>query len=147
MSLPILVMKFAGSSVEDAEAFARVACIVGAQTGVRPVVVVSAMRGVTDALVSSFRLAAKGAPTFASQSLDDVYQRHDDVAESLLEIDDYRDYCAALNVAAREIAELLYEVAERREHTHASQQDRIVAYGEQLSAALLARVLAGNKVP
>ena len=147
MSLPILVMKFGGTSVEDSAAFERVAGIVGAQKHVRPVVVVSAMRGVTDALVSSFRMAAKGAPNFAAQSLDDVYQRHQDVAESLLSWDEYRDYRAALEIAAREISELLYSISEAPEALHSSQQDGVISYGEQLSAVLLTLVLDAAKLP
>ncbi len=147
MNLPIVVMKFGGTSVEDSEAFERVACIVGAQTHVQPVVVVSAMRGVTDALVSSFRLATKGAPTFAAQSLDDVYQRHLDVAENLLPTNDYHDYQAALDIAARHISELLYAIAKSRRPVHPSQQDSVISCGEQLSAVLLTLVLNAAKQP
>jgi aspartate kinase len=46
-------MKFGGTSVRDAEAFARVGRIVATRRARRPIVVVSAMSGVTDALVAS----------------------------------------------------------------------------------------------
>ncbi|HEY9405536.1 MAG TPA: hypothetical protein VIQ24_22995, partial [Pyrinomonadaceae bacterium] len=52
------VMKFGGTSVEDARAFARVAGIVRARRAESPVVVVSAMSRVTDALLASIETAA-----------------------------------------------------------------------------------------
>ena len=147
MSLPILVMKFGGTSVEDSEAFERVAGIVGAQKHARRVVVVSAMKGVTDALVSSFGMATKGFPNLAAESLDHVYQRHLDVADSILSIDDYRQYRATLELAACEIDELLHLVGEAPEQSDPSLQDGVVSYGEQLSSALLTRVLVAQELP
>ncbi|HEV2149579.1 MAG TPA: hypothetical protein VGR37_19415, partial [Longimicrobiaceae bacterium] len=55
------VLKFGGTSVEDAAAFARVAEIVAARRGLAPVVVTSAMSRVTDALVAAVRTASDGA--------------------------------------------------------------------------------------
>src|SRR5690349_5414410 len=54
------VMKFGGTSVQDAEAFARVAEIVAGERANSPVVVTSAMSKVTDALLAAFDLAKKG---------------------------------------------------------------------------------------
>src|SRR3989442_15755003 len=53
------VLKFGGTSVEDAAACGRVADIVRRHGGPRPVVVGSALAGVTDALL---RCAWEGAP-------------------------------------------------------------------------------------
>jgi len=50
-------MKFGGTSVQDAEAFARVASIVLGESENSPVVVTSAMSKVTDALLAAFDLA------------------------------------------------------------------------------------------
>ncbi|MDP9347813.1 MAG: lysine-sensitive aspartokinase 3, partial [Gemmatimonadota bacterium] len=47
------VLKFGGTSVEDAAAFERVASIVAARRDAAPVVVTSAMSRVTDALVDA----------------------------------------------------------------------------------------------
>src|SRR5678816_2526639 len=48
-----IVMKFGGTSVADAAAFENVARIVDAERAAFPVVVVSAMSGVTDALLAA----------------------------------------------------------------------------------------------
>jgi aspartokinase len=53
-------MKFGGTSVEDASAFGRVTEIVRANESARVAVVVSAMSGVTDALLWCVRAAAGG---------------------------------------------------------------------------------------
>ena len=56
-------MKFGGTSVEDAPAFERLMNIVGtvhASKTTRPLVVVSAMSGVTNALLASVELANAG---------------------------------------------------------------------------------------
>ena len=54
------MLKFGGTSVADADAFERVATIVRAHGGPRPVVVVSALAGMTDALLASVAVAAGG---------------------------------------------------------------------------------------
>jgi len=53
-------MKFGGTSVADASAFENVAGIVGERIESRPVVVVSALSGMTDALIRSYELAQAG---------------------------------------------------------------------------------------
>ena len=52
-----IVMKFGGTSVADAAAFENVARIVASERRSAPVVVVSAMSGVTDALLAATNVA------------------------------------------------------------------------------------------
>ena len=56
------VLKFGGTSVNDAKAIAQVAAIAADQLKTDPnvVVVTSAMRGVTDLLINSAKAAASG---------------------------------------------------------------------------------------
>ena len=53
----MIVMKFGGTSVQDAKAITRVATIVKERIAKRPVVVVSAMAKVTDQLLAMARAA------------------------------------------------------------------------------------------
>src|SRR5712692_3699003 len=75
-------MKFGGTSVADADAIGRVAHIIGRQverqaTGGRaPVVVVSALAGVTDWLIAAARLAEDGDAERASAGLAELLERH-----------------------------------------------------------------------
>src|SRR5207247_5692545 len=71
------VLKFGGTSVEDAAACARVAGIVRAHGGSRPVVVVSALAGVTDALLGCAR---EGTLRGFAPHL----ERHREIAQRLL---------------------------------------------------------------
>ena len=58
----IVVMKFGGTSVEDAKAMQRTAAIVRGrrERGLKPVVVVSAMAKVTDQLLAAAAAAGRG---------------------------------------------------------------------------------------
>ncbi|HEY4784284.1 MAG TPA: aspartate kinase, partial [Chthoniobacterales bacterium] len=56
----MLVMKFGGTSLQDAEAIERVAALVRTRMRHRPVVVVSAFHGVTDQLLTLGHTAASG---------------------------------------------------------------------------------------
>ena len=53
-----IVMKFGGTSVADAAAFENVARIVAAEREASPIVVVSAMSGVTDGLLAATNKAS-----------------------------------------------------------------------------------------
>ena len=56
----MIVMKFGGTSVEDAKAINRAADIVKGRRADRPVVVVSAMARITDQLLSMAHAAGDG---------------------------------------------------------------------------------------
>ena len=56
----MIVCKFGGTSVGDAEAIARTAAIIGARRERKPVVVVSALAGATNALLAIAEQAARG---------------------------------------------------------------------------------------
>ena len=73
-------MKFGGTSVGDVAAFERVFHVVSTQTLRHPVVVVSAMTKVTDALLAAFDTAKKGDAEAAFQSLEPHFERHTAVA-------------------------------------------------------------------
>jgi aspartate kinase len=142
-SLKPTVMKFGGTSVENADAFARVAAIVEAKRDARPVVVVSAMSRFTDALLLSVEQAARGDAEGATRSLDAQFERHTEVARTLLTAEARNDYWSQIETARREIAELL-RIISQHPVTRPPLQDRIVSYGEHLSSHLLAAVLAAR---
>ena len=136
------VMKFGGTSVEDADAFARVARIVRAHESERPVVVVSAMSRVTDALLAAVQKAADGSAAQAAGALDEHFARYLSVAHTLLTADSPA-IVTTIETSRREITELLQTVASGRV-SRPLLQDVIVSYGERLSAMLLAAVLREN---
>lgn len=134
------VMKFGGTSVEDAAAFQRVAVIIAARLESRPVAVVSAMRGMTDALLSSVKRSAAGQPKEALVSLQPHFARHLAVAEQLLTTEQVETFGVKVGRARAEISAMLDSVAEHKEQ-RAALQDAVLAFGEQLSSALLTATL------
>lgn len=138
-------MKFGGTSVGDVAAFERVFHIVLTQIGRRPVVVVSAMTKVTDALLAAFDLAKKGDADSAVGSLEPHFQRHLDVTRHFLPANSPTAFAKELEYAREELADLLLRVS-RRSLPLSMLKDAIVSYGEQLSSRLLAEVLKAKGI-
>jgi aspartate kinase len=136
-------MKFGGTSVEDAPALARVAEIVGTRRFQHPVVVVSAMSRVTDALLAAAREAEAGDADSALRSLAPHFARHIDAAQSLVSAEEVSDIARAVELARDEIAALLRE-ASNKARPQPLLQDAIVFNGERLSATLLSAVLRAH---
>ena len=84
--MSLVVMKFGGTSVEDATAIARTADIVAGRVaaGKTPVVVVSAMAKVTDQLLACAAAASRGDRTGAMALSQRLRCRHRDTAAALL---------------------------------------------------------------
>jgi len=80
----MIVMKFGGTSVEDAKAINRAADIVKGRRADRPVVVVSAMARITDQLLSMARAAGDGDRKTALKLARALRERHYETAGELL---------------------------------------------------------------
>src|SRR6476646_3098672 len=79
-----VVMKFGGTSVEDAAAIRRLCQLVARPSAQPRVVVVSALAKVTDRLMSAGEAAAAGHIDSAREMLQVLRQRHESVAGALL---------------------------------------------------------------
>ena len=141
------VLKFGGTSVADAAALQRVAGLVSrAQRNARPIIVVSALAGVTDALLAAADAAAGGDAERIRPQLDALLERHAEIAGRLARPDGANGIRTVLGRARADIAELLERVAGEPERRPAL-RDEIASYGERLSAALLTAVLLAADVP
>jgi aspartate kinase len=144
MASPI-VLKFGGTSVGDAAAFERVEGIVRSHGGPRPVVVVSAMSGVTDGLLAAVQAAAGGS-TGAMERVEPLLERHAEVARRLLAPAAATAFHAELDRTRQALTDLIQRV--RRTPTERpALQDESAAFGEQLAARLLTAVLAARGLP
>lgn len=132
-------MKFGGTSVQDAEAFARVAAIVTGERENSPVVVTSAMAKVTDALLNAFETAKRGEVENAILSLEPHFERHKKISRELTSDAQQKFFQIELDFAEKELSDLLMRVT-RRSLPLSMLKDAIVSYGEQLSSRLLAEV-------
>src|SRR5687767_8530286 len=137
-------MKFGGTSVGDAAAFERVHHAVSTQIEKRPVVVVSAMTKVTDALLAAFDTAKKGDAD-AFESLEPHFARHEEVAKQFIAEGASNAFDTELQYAREELSDLLTRTS-RRSLPLSMLKDAILSYGEQLSSRLLAEVLKAKGV-
>jgi aspartate kinase len=131
----IKILKFGGTSVSDAGAFARAAQIVRDNRDAAVVVIASAMNGVTDALIKSLHGA------ISREALDEHFERHLKAAE-LLDPDGVANCHAFVDESRRQIFSLL-DSGSRDPRT----QDAVAAYGEMLSARLFTMILEHDFVP
>jgi aspartate kinase len=134
------IMKFGGTSVADANAFENVASIVASRIQTEPVVVVSAMSGVTDALLASTAIASEARVDDAIASLRSTFQRHIETSKQLLSVDTAQRYAAHVDSAENQIEYFLKLINSQLAQFQAV-QDAVLAFGETLSSLLLANVL------
>ncbi len=142
--MSLVVMKFGGTSVEDATAIDRTAAIVAGRIalGKKPVVVVSAMSKVTDQLLTASAAASRGDRTGALAISSRLRSRHRDTAAALLtnpsEIAALRNWIESEFDALDEVLRGLAAILELTPRI----SDLIVSYGERLSSAIIARAFA-----
>lgn len=141
-----MVLKFGGTSVEDTAAMHRLSAIVGDRIVARPVVVVSALRGMTDGLLQSVRLASDGDPDAGMAQLDPQLDRHLTMAAEALNGAEKAAIERLVADARDEIRNLL-RIVRSHPGTRLPLQDEIVSYGERLSSVLTAAILRANGLP
>ena len=129
-----IVHKFGGSSVADAACFTRVADIIESSARTREAVVLSACRGVTDALLSLLTLAVQPGGDFLTP-LEGLKTRHREIASTLLSAKSRDDYLAVMEQDCRDIAGMLQTVRLIRSSPDAV-RDVISGYGEIWSTRL-----------
>jgi aspartate kinase len=125
----MIVMKFGGTSLKDAQRIRTVARIVKARIEQRPVVVTSAHHGVTEKLIA----LANG-----KHSLADIEQLHLSIAKHI-------------GVPADILHDILAELKEYMKSVHGAptpeQLDRVVSYGERLSTRTVAACFQRQGIP
>jgi aspartate kinase len=136
----MVVMKFGGTSVRDTEAVRRVAAIVGREKRPR-LVVVSALSGVTDALLALVRLVESGDEAKARETVRELKRRHEDMAVLGGRADRRASLLAALDRLFDELGAIVHALAVVGEVSPRS-RDTIVAFGERASARIVADALA-----
>ncbi len=140
----MIVMKFGGTSVADAARILGVAEIVRGHLGRRPVVVVSALAGVTDLLVRAVDAARRGNREAIEPLLSDVERRHRWALGGTIEDPGRRhDLSLEMDATFEELRQLLRSVRILGEGTPRS-SDALLAFGELLSGKLVAAALEGR---
>ena len=135
------VFKFGGSSVADAACMERVAGIIEAEPAGRLAVVLSASRGVTDALLALTATAERQEDV--AEQLAALRSRHVEMAHALCPEPEAREYIEGLEADCRDIEALLQAVRLARSASEAT-SDLIVGFGELWSTRLFTRTLVAR---
>lgn len=140
----MIVLKFGGTSVGTGERMANVARIVARtaqQTGSTPVVVVSAMSGVTDSLRHAARTAASGDRRTYGLIRDELQQRHEQaIADCVFDVEHARGLRAEVSALLQDFEHLCSSIYTLGELTPRG-MDAVSGLGERLSARLVAAAL------
>lgn len=134
------ILKFGGTSVGSVESIQAVLKIVKASfdAGEKPLVVLSAMSGVTNLLTQMAEDAAAGKPF--DEGLKQLEERHFDVVKKLIAVKYQNPVLTRLKLLFNELEELLQGVSALKELSNQS-RDLIVSYGERCSNYLVAKVM------
>ncbi len=149
----MIVHKFGGTSIGNAQRFASVADIIlshhdsgGDPDQAGTVVVVSAMSGVTNQLIAAARAAADGRDSVYREIKASLLTRHLDVIETLLTSSRERlDVGGLVEDKLHELERFCRSIAMLGELTPRG-NDAVSSFGEQLSSSILAAVLREHGV-
>ncbi len=136
--------KFGGSSLADAECFDRLAKLLLDNSDARVGVVVSAMAGMTDALLNLAVLAEQDDASYVAK-LQAIGERYTDTARELLNGDDLIRILDDWGQDADDIEDVLKAIALVKSAPQRS-RDVVAGYGEIWSARMLAALLQ-SKAP
>src|ERR1700676_5544867 len=139
----MIVMKFGGTSGEDARAIERVAAIVKARLQQRPVIVVSAMARVTDTLLTMARAAGAGERKTALKLCRSLQERHYHTASELLGTALFTEFHSELGGDFEALDELLRGISAVGDLTPRT-TDHVAAFGEILSSKIVAAAFSAR---
>jgi len=144
----VIVIKFGGTSVGDADRVANAIEIVADRRHLQPIVVVSALAGVTNDLVAASEAACAQEPARVAEIIDSIRQRHEDVALQLVQHkSDFLDaFIRQLDRQIDEVQTILRGIALLGEITMRA-RDKVMSTGEKLSSVLFAYTMMMSKLP
>ncbi|HEV8216461.1 MAG TPA: aspartate kinase, partial [Gemmatimonadaceae bacterium] len=141
-----VVHKFGGTSLADASCFRRVAEIVSARPETHRAVVVSAMSGVTDALIRAVELAGARDADGYSRVLAELREKHHRALADLVPARTAAEIDTAIERDLAAITDVLHATTLLRRSSRET-LDLVAGYGEIWSAQLLHALLVTNGTP
>jgi len=134
----LLIMKFGGTSIADAESIRRVAQIVTEYAKEnRVVVVVSALKGITDRLAKASERAGHGDSEFVQKFIQKLTKKHLTTAKKAVEDKTaHKEVEKTINGLINELERVLTGIIYLGELTPKS-RDYVLSFGERLSAPIV----------
>ncbi len=142
----MIICKFGGTSVGDADAIRRAADIVKTRQTRQPIAVVSALGGTTNALIDLAEQAARGQLIAALRGVEGVRDRHLDVAASLLTGSAADEVSLELSAMCDELASLA-EALSVLGHLTPRSLDAVSSFGERMSSIMIAAAFQTGGLP
>ena len=143
----MIVMKFGGTSVADAEAIRRVMSIVGGRLDKAPVIVVSALSKVTDTLYKICDFAENGDIIEAGMLVENIRDRHLKLIDELIDDEKYaaeaKVHTDSLCDNLKKLVDVICDLGELSERSRA----RIISTGEYLSSGIICCALNASGIP
>jgi aspartokinase/homoserine dehydrogenase 1 len=134
------ILKFGGTSVGSVQSIQTLLNILkGEVKNEKPVVVLSAMSGVTNLLISMAEGAANGQDFTAE--LAELEKRHYDVVKSLLTAQHQNPVYTRLKLYFNQLEELLQGILTLRELTPKT-RDHVLSFGERCSTIMICKIAA-----
>ncbi len=142
----MIVMKFGGTSVEDAAAIRRLIEIVRHEAYRPPLITLSACAGVTNDLIKTAHAARDGRQDEAIRVLGTLRERHSTIARDLLSGSEFDRVDNILTTMFSELRNYVQGVFLLGELTNRS-LDSFSNYGERLSSLIIHAAMTGSGVP
>ncbi|MDR1308252.1 MAG: aspartate kinase [Treponema sp.] len=143
----MLVLKFGGTSVGSPQALSQLVSIIKdpGHAGKTVVVVVSALSGITDALIAAAQKASgPGSQTEARRrTVEEIRDRHLAISEAFLSGEEKKAAAGEIQASITELSRTLEGVDILRELSPRT-LDSIMSFGERLSAPLITRILRSS---
>jgi aspartokinase/homoserine dehydrogenase 1 len=133
------VLKFGGTSVADAKCIKAVKSIVEANDN-NKWIVVSAMSGVTDALLTAYQQALAGNDGY-KLIIDNICRRHIQAAQTLLNMAAQDDVLIVIKKFCHELLLCLHQTLQDGLYS-ARTQDYVLSFGECLNSYLISKVIS-----
>jgi len=135
------ILKFGGTSVGSVQSIQTLLSILKGEvtSEEKPIVVLSAMSGVTNLLISMAEGAANGVDFTAN--LAELEKRHFDVVKSLLTAQHQNPAYTGLKIYFNELEELLQGILTLRELTPKT-RDQVLSFGERCSTLMICKIAA-----
>ncbi|TAF62911.1 MAG: bifunctional aspartate kinase/homoserine dehydrogenase I, partial [Flavobacterium sp.] len=141
----MIVLKFGGSSVANAENIKKVVKVIQQPQYQHAVVIVSALGGVTDLLLQLGNNAANGQIIYKEQIIT-VEKRHLDTVQALLPINNQSACISQVKQHFNELEDICEGVFRLGELSNRT-KDRIVSFGELLSSKIICYYAAALGLP